>query len=1032
VILALTCVLRAQVRWVKYQAGGNYLIVEVLDDDLIHFEMASGAGPAANQLLRTSAMVSKTDYGGPTSFTDHGGGRIETAELRVETDTNTLFVTVFDKLKNNALLATFRPLNLNQHWKGLIATRTAASDFYGLGQQFLQPGNSDLDWDGRVREGGDFGNVMASFNEGANGNTQIPILYAVNGASFENYALFLDNIYKQRWDFTSNSQWKVEMFGDQVRFYILSGPDLADLRKDYMELVGRPLVPPKKVFGLWISEFGYDNWAELESKLASLRTNKFPVDGFFLDVQWFGGVSANSDDTRMGSLSWDSAKFPNPASRLQQLKNNEGIGIINIEEAYIGRARPEHGDLHSRGCLAKACAGCPDPAYLTANPWWGKGGLLDYSSDGCGDHWHDAKRQALINDGLIGHWTDLGEPEMFDPGSGYADGAHADAHNLFNLKWLRSIHRGYARNNVQRRPFMISRSGAAGIQRFGAGMWSGDISSRLSSLATHAANQAHMSFSGIDYYDADIGGFHRNLEGGLNEMYVQWYAYGMLFDIPARTHVENLCNCKETAPDRIGDIPSNLENTRMRYELIPYLYSLAHRAHRFGEPLMPPPILYYQTDANARSMGHEKLIGRDLLAALVARHGEQERDVYLPAGTWIDYYSLQRIQSIGQWIPKVPVQRDGRFRPPLYAREGAIIPLMFVDDKTQNALGKRSDNSRRDELIVKVFPSQTASEFTLFEDDGETTAYQRGEVRATRIAQKRNGQQVAVAVDGASGTYSGAPASRNNVVRLIVEQPATAVSLNGAPLTRHNTVALFESAVSGWINAGNRTVLAKSGVLAAGNPKDFVFTLEQPQPCASALHAVSVPGSGNGWNPADPARTLSCAGGGVWRGRVSLTQEQYKFAANGAWTVNWGCDGAQNGPNCPPRGDAPGVYEVTFDESKPASPGFLRIGDLPPAGVSTNFACDNGHTSFGASVYVLGNIAELGGWNASGAIKLDPNGPYPRWTGTLANLPGNTRVEWKCVKRLESGGAILEWQPGGNNVFVTPASGSAGVQRGGF
>jgi alpha-glucosidase len=83
-------------------------------------------------------------------------------------------------------------------------------------------------------------------------------------------------------------------------------------------------------------------------------------------------------------------------------------------------------------------------------------------------------------------------------------------------------------------------------------------------------------------------------------------------------------------------------------------------------------------------------------------------------------------------------------------------------------------------------------------------------------------------------------------------------------------------------------------------------------------------------------------------------------------------------------------------------------------------------------VYVLGNIAELGSWNAPGAVKLDPNGPYPRWTGAVATLPSNTRIEWKCVKRLETGGAILEWQPGGNNVFVTPASGNAGVQRGAF
>lgn len=150
------------------------------------------------------------------------------------------------------------------------------------------------------------------------------------------------------------------------------------------------------------------------------------------------------------------------------------------------------------------------------------------------------------------------------------------------------------------------------------------------------------SLSGIDYYGADIGGFHRNLEGELNEMYTQWYAYGMMFDIPGRPHTENLCNCKETAPDRIGDLKSNLENTYLRYKLIPYAYSLAHRAHRYGEPLMPPPFMYYQLDNNFRSVGSEKMIGRDLLVSVISKHGQTSADVCLPSGTWIDWHTNDR------------------------------------------------------------------------------------------------------------------------------------------------------------------------------------------------------------------------------------------------------------------------------------------------------------------------------------------------------------------------------------------------------
>ena len=336
-----------------------------------------------------------------------------------------------------------------------------------------------------------------------------PIVYAVNGASFDNYALFLDNKYKHRWDFTSPSQWKVEMSRGALRFFVMTGPDLLDLRQDYMDLVGHPLVPPKSMFGLWVSEYGYDDWNELEDKLRTLRENDFPLDGFVLDLQWFGGITPNSDNTQIGSLTFDTTKFPSPEDKIRASQDNDCVGIMLIEEAYVGRALPEHSDLHGRGCLAKDRPGGSEPAYITSNPWWGKGGMIDYTSYECGEYLHDNKRAALIQKGIVGHWTDLGEPEMFNPGSGYSLGDQADAHNIFNFRWLRSIHDGYDRHKVDRRPFMMSRSGTSGIQRFGAAMWSGDIGSKLENLESHAANQKHMSFSGIDYYGSDIGGFHR-------------------------------------------------------------------------------------------------------------------------------------------------------------------------------------------------------------------------------------------------------------------------------------------------------------------------------------------------------------------------------------------------------------------------------------------------------------------------------------------------------------------------------------------
>jgi alpha-glucosidase len=563
--------------------------------------------------------------------------------------------------------------------------------------------------------------------------------------------------------------------------------------------------------------------------------------------------------------------------------------------------------------------------------------MIDWTQNAAGDYWHDLKRQPLINDGVVGHWLDLGEPEMYDANdwtAGVVPGknAHADYHNAYNLKWAESVARGYARNNVAQRPFLLARSAAGGMQRFGVSMWSADIGAKMSALAAHQNVQMHMAMSGIDYFGADIGGFRREmLNTDLNALYTQWFANGMWFDIPGRPHVDNLCNCRETAPDRVGDVPSNLANLRQRYELSPYLYSLAHRAYRFGEPVVPPLVYYYQNDTAIREMGNEKLIGRDLLVAVVAGTGERQRNVYLPAGDWVNYHTNEWFHSTGQWYNNQPVYVNGTFRLPTYARAGAIIPKMHVDDQTMNVAGKRTDGSTRNELITRVYAAPTTTNFTLYEDDGESIGYQSGAVRTTAISQQRSGNTATVTIGAASGSYGGAPSSRANVVELVTENTqASAVTLNGLTLTQHANKAAFDTASSGWYNAGGNLIVAKSANVSVTGAKTFVFTL----------------------------------------------------------------------------GQAP---------------------------ASMNFTCANGTTTSGQSIYVVGNAPQLGGWSPANAVKLNPTA-YPTWTGTISNLPPNTTIEWKCIKRQEANypNTADQWQPGANTVFIVPGSGNGGTTSGGF
>ncbi len=828
---------RAQVARVKYQSGSRYLVVEFLDDDLVHFELSAvGPGPAVDEPIYTSLMVLKTDYFGPSTLADDGNGNLETPEMRIRVDDSTLCVTAWDKTKDpDLLLTSICPMQLGQERKGVSFTPESFTHAYGLGQEFTAAGSSDGDWVGRVRSPGSvMGNALVPWNGGFVGNTQFPIVYLL-GSGRDSYALFVDNQYRQTWDFRGDP-WTVGMGGDWLRFYLMSGPDLPELRKDYMELVGRPPVPPKKMFGLWISEWGFDNWAELEGKLRTLRANHFPVDGFVLDLQWFGGITRNSDDSPMGSLTWDRTAFPAPEQEIAQLRDAEGIGLMLIEEPYIARNLAEHAEMEGGGYLARDCETC-EATYLDANPWWGKGGMVDWSNPAAGAFWHDWRREALIEDGAIGHWADLGEPEAYNAWAWYVGlaGDHSplhqqeDVHNLYSLQWSQSIYEGYARNGHIERPFILARSGAPGSQHYGTAMWSADIGSNLSSLATQFNVQMHMSMSGIDYFGADIGGFHREaLDGDLDEMYTQWFANGMAFDVPARVHTENLSNCKETAPDRVGDLQSNLENVRQRVELSPYLYSLSHRAYLYGEPVVPPLVYYYQGDPHVREMGDEKLLGRDLLVAAVAAEGETERRVYLPAGDWVNYHTHEWFHSSGEWFGPFPEYVEGRFRLPVFARAGAIIPQMHVDDQTMNIMGKRADGSIRNELIVRVYAGDAPSSFTLYEDDGETIAYQNGSVRTTVISQRASGQKMSVSIGGASGTYAGAPTRRDYVVKLVVKNPERirAMVVNGVPLPRHVTQADCDAAASGWCVSGDNLIVARSGLMHVAGIKTFEFYVQ--------------------------------------------------------------------------------------------------------------------------------------------------------------------------------------------------------------
>lgn len=750
----------------------RYVKIEVLSDELIHVESAEGEAPAVIAPIYTTPMVEQKEFPGPSSYFETKNS-LETAKLIISFDHAQRCIIATDKARHFTI-GTICPFNLSQSWKGIRFNSPMVKNLYGLGQYFTNAGTSDGDLVGRVWDPlpQSHGHAVVPFSGGANTRSIFPIIYAL-GNGTDNFAVFIDNIYKQMWTMNEQpwqGQWQAEMWGDQLRFFLIAGEDLPALRRTYMSLTGRPALPSKRVLGLWVSEFGFDSWHELRQKLDSLTQKKFPLEGFAMDIQWFGGrfYERGSDisTSRMGSLEFDSIAFPNVEREIANLRQDFGLELMLIEESYIASSLPIHRRMSEQGYLAHHRDG--KPVFLDANPWWGVGGMIDWTNPRGADFWHDEKRQKLVDMGIHFHWADLGEPEMYDPTAYYygfpelSKNNHADIHNIYAFKWLESIDRGYKRNNVKARPYVMSRAGTSGIQRFG-GMWSGDLGANMGSLTAHLNAAMHLSLSGLDYYSSDIGGFHRApyaTASQTKELYTQWFANAALFDLPVRPHAWNVANDIETAPSLTGDIASNLFNLRLRYRLAPYYYSLMHRAHTGGEPILPPLVYYFQHDPKVRKMGHERMIGPSLLAGVVARHGETARSIYLPAGRWYDYHTGERYDSEGAWSKPLASVHEGIFRLPLFARAGAIIPHMSVDDETMNILGERRDRSVRADLSLRIYADASPSEFELIEDDGLTNAHEEGAKSSIRIQQTPKVDGALITIGKAFGHYAGMPKER--------------------------------------------------------------------------------------------------------------------------------------------------------------------------------------------------------------------------------------------------------------------------------
>ncbi len=322
---------------------------------------------------------------------------------------------------------------------------------------------------------------------------------------------------------------------------------------------------------------------------------------------------------------------------------------------------------------------------------------------------------------------------------------HAEVHNLYGLTMAQSCAEGLRRLLGNERSFVLTRSGFAGVQRWSS-VWMGDNQSLWDHLETSLPMLCNMGLSGVAFVGCDIGGFAGNATA---ELFARWMQVGMLYPL-MRGH--SAMSTARHEPWVFGDRVEKIcrEYINLRYQLLPYIYTLFWEAATTGAPILRPLLYHFPNDPKTYTLYDQVLLGSSLMAAPIYRPGVEHRVVYLPAGTWYDWWTNERYTGPIHILAHAPLERM-----PLYVRAGGIIPMQPVMQYV--------DERPLDELKLRVFPG--TGEYTLYEDDGHTFEYQRKVFATNDYRVFSNEEQTVVEIAARKGNWT--PPTREIVVEVV-------------------------------------------------------------------------------------------------------------------------------------------------------------------------------------------------------------------------------------------------------------------------
>lgn len=554
--------------------------------------------------------------------------------------------------------------------------------------------------------------------------------------------------------------------GDQIDYYFIHGNNPDSVISGYRTVTGKAQIMPEWAMGYWQSRERYKSQEELINVVKEYRKRNIPIDNIVLDWSYWPVKS-------WGSHEFDPKFFPDPARMVDQVhKLNAKIMISVWPKFYF--TTEHYKEFEKNGWMYKQAV------TDSIRDWIGKGYIGSfydpYSQEARELFWKQI-REHLYTKGFDAWWMDASEPDIESNASieyrkklstPTALGPSTKYFNTYALMNAMAIYNGQRSEDPNKRVFLLTRSGFAGLQRFSTATWSGDIGTRWEDMKAQIPAGLNYAISGIPYWTMDIGGFcvenrYANAKEGSEDMEewrelnTRWFQFGSFCPL-FRSHGQfPLREIYNLSPEAHSAYKSMVYYDNLRYKLMPYIYSLAGMTHFSDYTIMRPLIMDFIDDPKVNNIGDQYMFGPSLMVMPVYKYKAREREVYFPSSCgWYDFYTGRYQDGGRQQSVDAPYERI-----PLFVREGSIIPIGPAIMYTSQIPA--------DPITVYVYTGKDC-EFTLYEDEKTNYNYEKGYYSNIRLSYNEKNKELTIGQR--SGDFSGMLKSRIfNVIFINKDRP---------------------------------------------------------------------------------------------------------------------------------------------------------------------------------------------------------------------------------------------------------------------